>query len=183
MNRQEEWRDVKGYEGLYAVSNHGRVVSLERLVNAKYGKRTVPKKILRFGHNGHGYLAVSLSKECSFVSTPVHKIVAEAFIGMRPSKDHQINHIDGDKTNNHADNLEWVTGAENIRHSVRLRTFSKSKGVSVVDRNTNDLIKSCVSITEASEFTGVSVFRVVKICNGKSHSLVGLKNFNFKFEN
>lgn len=104
-----EWRPIEGYEGLYEVSNKGRVRSLNY-------RHTGEAKILRLCKNKDGYLCVHLSKNGTRYAKQVHRLVASAFIpniGDKP----QVNHIDGDKTNNKVDNLEWVTGKENMQHA------------------------------------------------------------------
>ncbi len=102
----EIWRDVVGYEGYYKVSNFGRVKSFHK------GK----SKILKFGVSPFGYLRVVLCKDFKKKNRPIHILVAQAFIP-NPDNKRQINHIDGDKTNNHVSNLEWATPAENIHHA------------------------------------------------------------------
>lgn len=105
----EEWRDVVGYEGLYEVSNFGRVKSLQRDV----------AKILKSNPGIGGYLRVVLCKNEVKKNRFVHVLVAQAFIP-NPEGKKQVNHRDGNKKNNHVDNLEWTTPAENIAHAFEL---------------------------------------------------------------
>lgn len=116
MAMSEVWKDVKGYEGYYQVSNKGRVRSVDRII--KMGKITgkVKGKILKIQNDGHGYGQVSLSREGKYKSYKVHRLVAEHFVP-NPNNLKHVNHIDGDKTNNNADNLEWVTQKENNQHA------------------------------------------------------------------
>jgi hypothetical protein len=119
----EEWRPVVGYEGLYEVSSTGDVRSLDKYIPCGYesrGKRLQRGKILKPYLNAHGYYTVALcnggpKKEQRTRS--VHQIVTEAFVGPRPSESHGVNHKDGNKANNDARNLEWVTAAENTKHA------------------------------------------------------------------
>lgn len=114
----EVWKDIKGYEGLYQVSNLGRVKSLKRQrdVNLPYSNTaTVPEKILKYG-TSQGYLAVTLAKNKINKKIRVHKLVALNFIPNPDNKPH-INHIDGNKHNNCVNNLEWVTPKENTKHA------------------------------------------------------------------
>lgn len=102
---QEIWKDIAGYEGLFQVSNLGRVKSLPR-------KNVTKEKILNGGDNGDGYIRVSLSNKFYYV----HRLVADAFIPKIEGKDF-VNHKDEVKSNNNVDNLEWCTNQENIIHS------------------------------------------------------------------
>ena len=106
---KEIWKDVVGWEGLYQVSNLGRVKSLPWVGHHKNDI------IMKMFGNGTGYLTVMLYKPAK--KKLVHRLVAEAFIP-RPDGKAQINHIDGNKTNNRVDNLEWCTQSENMRHRV-----------------------------------------------------------------
>lgn len=105
----EEWRDVVGYEGLYQVSNLGRVKSLDRVVNGKSHSQVIKRgKLLKIQYNIDGYCIVCLSKRSVYKHYKVHRLVAQAFI---PNLDNLpcVNHKDEDKTNNRVDNLEWCT--------------------------------------------------------------------------
>lgn len=97
------WKDVKDYEVEYQVSNFGHVYSIKR---EKYIKAYMDKD---------GYLIVGLCKDSKQKIYKVHRLVAKAFIP-NPENKQQVNHIDGDKTNNRVENLEWVTCQENIIH-------------------------------------------------------------------
>lgn len=118
----EVWKDIKGYEGLYQVSDHGRVRSMDRLI--KYSNGIIAKhkgKLLKFDKSkenkrGQFYLRVTLSKEDKQKRLQVHRIVAKHFIDKVKGKN-IINHIDGNPENNHFSNLEWCTYSENEYHS------------------------------------------------------------------
>lgn len=107
----EEWRPVVGYEGIYAVSSLGRV---KRTIA---GKGTYDGRILA-QQDTRGYRIVSLTWQAKAYHARVHKLVALAFIGPIPDKC-EINHKDGVKHNNRADNLEYVTHQENVLHASR----------------------------------------------------------------
>lgn len=111
---REIWKDVQGYKGQYQVSNLGRVKSLKRKLE---NGRTVSEKILNSSSKKKtqdGYLMVALAGR----TFRVNRLVATAFI---PNPDNKpvVNHIDGNKENNKADNLEWATISENMLHAYR----------------------------------------------------------------
>lgn len=112
----EMFTDVKGFEGLYLISNCGNVKSLPK--GDGNGGRT---RILKPEINARktiSYKRVTLSKEGKVYRFQVHRLVAEAFIA-NPDNKPFVNHIDNDGTNNHVSNLEWVTHSENMEHSSR----------------------------------------------------------------
>lgn len=116
----EIWKDVKDYEGLYQVSNIGRVKSLKKEVNGRGNKvRIVKERILKPVIVYNGYERVILSKNCKTKLYRVNRLVAQAFI---PNNNNYpiINHIDGDKRNNNVDNLEWCSYSHNSREAYRL---------------------------------------------------------------
>lgn len=116
-NQQEIWKDIKGYEGLYQVSNLGRVKSLERILHYCDGRhRPVKEKLLSCGVCKVGYRQVKLRLNKKTKTHYVHRLVANTFILNLESKP-QVNHKDGNKINNNIDNLEWVTHSENLQHS------------------------------------------------------------------
>lgn len=112
----EVFRPVEGYEGLYEVSNLGRVKSL------KWGK----ERILKPGMDGCGYLKANLYKEGKIKHFMVHRLVAQAFIP-NPEGLPQINHKDEDKTNNRVDNLEWCTAKYNSNYGTRIEQMVQSR--------------------------------------------------------
>lgn len=115
----EVWKPVKGYEGLYKVSNQGRVRSLDRVIkcvkNNKEYERAVKGKILSLPDNVE-YAIIHLWRDNKGENKLVHRLVAETFKG-NPEGKPLVNHIDGDKHNNRASNLEWVTASENTQHA------------------------------------------------------------------
>lgn len=104
----EEWREVDGFDGRYLVSNMGRVFS-----TGKFGRKC---GVMSLG-NCRGYRTVGLTSDCGTVSKRVHRLVADAFVPGRSFDRNQVNHINGDRSDNRAENLEWVTQSENILHA------------------------------------------------------------------
>jgi DNA-binding XRE family transcriptional regulator len=112
----EIWKQVKGFESLYEVSNQGRVKSLQRFVNGKNGANKPLKETIIQLKTDKGYLRVNLWKNQKSKRFAVHRLVAEAFIDKIEGKDY-VNHKNGIKTDNRIENLEWVTLSENIIHA------------------------------------------------------------------
>lgn len=125
----EEWRDINDFEGLYQISNLGRVKSLERVEKARNGrKRMIKEKILTGGEYIKGYKFVCLSKDYKKKQISVHRLVAITFIPNNENKP-QVNHIDGDIRNNTLSNLEWNTNSENGIHSYRVLGRKNARGM------------------------------------------------------
>lgn len=113
----ESWKPIKGYEGYYEISNFGNVRSLDRKVKGKNGKfQSLKGKNLKTPPGKPGYPTVSLQINNIPKTFAVHRLVAKHFIPKVQGKD-VVNHIDGNKTNNHHKNLEWVTHSENHMHA------------------------------------------------------------------
>lgn len=116
MTMNEEWRDIKGYENVYQVSNLGKVRSLH------YGRT----RILAQSENIDGYLVVNLCINMNKRSFRVHRLVASAFIA-NPQNKPQVNHIDENKKNNQIKNLEWTTEKENSTYGTRTKRAADSR--------------------------------------------------------
>ena len=112
------WKDIKGYEGLYQISDDGLVKSLERVGIDKNNRRfPVKEKILTLKlPKGAFYYQILLYKNSNYKLFRIHRLVADAFL-YKSDKNQEVNHKDGNKLNNRKDNLEWVTKSENINHS------------------------------------------------------------------
>lgn len=126
----EIWKDIKGYEGYYQVSDLGAVRAMERTVLNKHGlPQRYPAKLLKFDVSDMGcskYYRVTLTKEHKSVRFLVHRLVAMAFIP-NPQDKEFINHIDNNGEHNWVSNLEWVTHSENMIHSQKQGRLFKTQ--------------------------------------------------------
>ena len=164
----ENWKDIKGYEGLYKVSSYGRIMTVRK--NAIL----CPAKTISNG------LTVSLSKNGKVEKRQVSRLVAAAFI---PNPDNKpcVDHIDGDRANNHADNLRWVTAKENCNNPITKSRLHKKIGVYMTGRlgglhqrakeiamysACGDLIKTFLSVKDAQRETGLNDSNIIKCCKG-----------------
>lgn len=121
----EIWKDIKGYEGLYQVSNYGRIKALSKTVNRGKCHRSWKEHYLKYGVDNRGYYKTHLSKNGVNKTVKVHRIVAQTFINNQLNKK-EVNHKDGNKQNNTVDNLEWVTKSENQLHAYKTGLNSKA---------------------------------------------------------
>jgi hypothetical protein len=157
---QEEWRDVLGFEGRYSVSNHGRV----------RGRSCVLKAQLQ----NAGYLAVHLHKNGMRSVALVHRLVASAFVG-NPFAHDYVNHIDSNKLNNTASNLEWCTNSYNNLHAYANGREPYRHGVVGVHLATKEVIyfKSQRDAERALSTTGKQSSAVHHCLVGKKKSAYG----------
>lgn len=155
----ERWKDIPGYEGMYQVSNLGRVKSMARVICNGKGYYLSKEKILKPNVLAKGYLQVELQKNRKRHCLQVHRIVAATFID-NPHKDlyNQVNHLNGNKQDNRVWNLEWCNNSINQLHAWRigLQTISGKAGRPrrkvILSKDGNDLIFNCVA--DASRFLG-----------------------------
>lgn len=161
----EIWKDVKGYKGLYQVSNLGRIKSLPRF--------TTKGGIRKLRSHANGYLYFSAWKNGKVKMLNVHRLVAQAFIS-NPNNYPQVNHKDEDKTNNEVSNLEWCSAKYNSNYGSGKRWASKQESFPVIcfDLQGNEL-ETFESITEAKNQTGAN--NISAVCKGKLKTSGGFK--------
>jgi len=186
---EEVFKDIKGYEGMYQVSNLGRVKSLIRkwVVKEKILKIVPHIRKNKYGvYYNDGYLQVGLTdKNKKGHSYSIHQLIARAFI-QNPNHYKEINHINGIKSDNIVENIEWCTHSGNISHAVKnkLMKFNygkdhhNSKYVLQYDLN-GKLIAEYVSITEASKKTNILHSAISAVCHNKGKTSGG---FIWKFK-
>lgn len=172
---KEIWKDITGYEGLYQVSNYGKVKSLKRTINLKNCKYSKKENILKT-YTNRGYIQIGLCKNGKRVTKKVHRIVAETFTA-NPYNNPCVNHIDGNKENNCVKNLEWCNYKENSIHYVK--NFSKdryskikSKKVYQYDIN-NTFIREWKSVKEIHKELNISKSSIYMCCLNKINSAGG----------
>lgn len=178
LNYENEiWKDIKNYEGLYQVSNLGRVKSLERL--DALGHR-LKEKILKPGINQYGYYQVVLCKQSVQKHYMVHRLVFEAF-NCQITEGLQVNHINEIKTDNRLENLNLMTCKENCNWGTRNERSAKKqingkKSKPVLQFTLDDiLVKEYPSIRQAERETGFNQAHIVKCCKGKYKQMYGFK--------
>lgn len=124
----ENWKDIKGYEGYYQVSNLGRIKSLKRTVCYSNGKSVTYAEKIRKSSNSE-YRLIALSKDGNVKMFKISRIVANHFLNKVEGK-YIVNHIDGNKHNDHVENLEYVTTSENIIHAFENGLIQKKNKIS-----------------------------------------------------
>ena len=175
----EIWRDVVGYEGVYQVSNFGNVRSLDRYVkcsNKPNTKRLSNGKILTKQKNKNGYLSVYFSIKNKGQHKKIHRLVCEAFHEKEVGKT-IVNHIDGNKENNIASNLEWCTSKENIAHAIENGLFPLGEDARDSILTSSEVLEirsnNIISYNELSEKYGVSISTITDIKNFRSWKWLG----------
>ena len=183
---KELWKDIDGYEGLYQVSNKGRVKSLDSV-----GSRNVPGlesyivkgRVLSPSKHRHGYRLIMLRKDGHRGSFLVHRLVAKAFL-QNPKSNRVVNHKDGVKDNNCVDNLEWVTNGENNQHAwnsgLRKKLYgSKSTNAKLTDSDVRHIkmgLLCGIQVGELSDIFEVSRATIGNIRTGKTYPNVSLNS-------
>jgi len=115
---EEIWKPVPGYEGLYDVSNHGRVRSHDQILNRKNGTVRWKGKVLKRQRGSKGHYGVNLHKDGKSKTHYIHRLVAEQFLD-NPEQHPLVRHLDDVKENNHVSNLAWGTHADNMQDAIR----------------------------------------------------------------
>ena len=163
----EVWKNIDGYEGLYQISNYGRVKSCDRYV---YSKKNggfyfhIKEKIMKLNTTHDGYLFISLSKNGIKTPRRISRLVAEAFIP-NPNNLPQVNHIDEDKSNNNVSNLEWCSNSYNVNYGSRNKKCKEKNAIKVcaIVKSTG-AIEYYDSIMDAAEKLHYNSFSNISAC-------------------
>lgn len=160
------FKTIEGYDNLYCINQFGDIVSPSYIDKRGFLRKT---KVLTPTQDHKGYLRVALNKNGRQKRVFVHRLVAKTFIENHEDKP-QVNHLDGDKTNNHVSNLEWCTNQENIKHSYKngLRTGTNHVGErnnmsKLSDSIVIEIINSDKSVSELAILYSVSKSAIYKI--------------------
>lgn len=181
---EEIWKDIVGYEGLYQVSNYGRIKRLSGFYfcgHRNQDKRIINETIMSFSKNQKGYFALRLSKDGERKGYLVHRLVWITFNGSIP-EGMQVNHINEIKTDNRLCNLNLMTPKENVNWGTRnIRVANsltdntkKTKSVNQLDINGN-FLKKWNSFKEIENTLGYSKTLICRLCRGKGNSAYGYK--------
>jgi len=176
-NPGEIWRAISGFEGLYEASSLGRVRSLDRVIvqASKWGtEMRFPKrgKVLTPRPDGSGYPVLQLRRDNRSHAINVHRLIAIAFLGER--KGMHVNHINGIKSDNRIENLEWCTRSENMQHARRIGLVTDHKPVIGTPKNGGDPI-TFPSIAEAARQLGGSTGNIQSAAKGRAPSAYGYR--------
>ena len=173
----EIWKDVIGLEGIFQVSNMGRIRSLDKYANVcGGGKRLVKGRILKPTKLQNGYYEAQFHHKGERIIYLLHRLVAIHFID-NPLNLPEVNHKDENPQNNNVENLEWCTSKYNANYGTRnIRMMENREFVSVIqfDKNGN-MIKQWNKMTDACKETGADISSMIRVCKGKQDTCVGYK--------
>ena len=181
MEDKEIWKPIKGYDIEYLISNYGNIISPEHKIIDKRGiEQKFKKRIIKPVLHSTGYYVVTFRKQGKKITIRIHRLVAELFVE-NPNNYNIVDHIDGNKTNNKATNLRWVTNSENIRNENTYNNFkekvtqvrkSEIKPVYQLDNNYN-VIHKFNSTDEAANSVGCTASLIRNCCKIKHYKAKG----------
>lgn len=185
---EEIWKDIKGYEGLYQVSNLGRVRSLNRVVRHSRGlpyMKTVRGRIMSIDHLSREYRRINLCVNNVRKSFFIHRLVASSFIENNDGLP-EVNHLNGIKTDNRATNLEWCTSSDNSKHAIRIGLQKPTRPwrgkMGILNPSSKPVLQltkqgrriaEYASAHEAMRATGIDFSFIAMCCRGKCKTAKG----------
>jgi len=169
---EEHWKEIKNYKGYYEVSNLGNVRSLNRSYTDSLGRYVTKKGRIQKKYIRRNYYSVWLYKDNKSTPFSIHRLVALSFVNNYKNKNY-VNHIDGDKLNNHFLNLEWCTAKENTHHAIKtglitFNTGSKARASKLKEKDIIFIFNSGLKQQEIADKLGVSSSNISAIKRGKS---------------
>ena len=170
----EVWKDVNGFEGHYQISNLGRVKSLRRkFLCGNGGYRILDETIAKLTKDNKGYYRKCLLNHGYKKSERIHRLVAKHFIP-NPQNKPQINHINGIKTDNRVENLEWATNGENQSHAYKLglRDHNKARKIQEIDENGN-ILREFSMIKDAALLYNINNYSITNVLKNRQKSTKG----------
>lgn len=166
----EVWKDIENYEGIYQVSNYGRVRSLSRTIICGGYPRKLKGRILNDNIDAHGYTYYFLYKDGISKRFKGHRLVAKAFIE-NPHNYNFINHKDENKRNNKATNLEWCNPTYNLNYGTRSQKYMKP--IVMINPKNGEVIRKFNSLKQAESELNISHSKISNVCYGKRKTAGG----------
>lgn len=166
MAKEEIWKDIKGFENCFSISNYGRVKNIK--------KNTLRKLTLA----KNGYLVISLWNKTKKERIPllIHRLVAEHFVN---GNDECVNHIDGNKLNNYFENLEWCSLAYNTKHAYKNKLINNHCSIEIIENGMQfRTIKNCVDWLKENGFPKAQHSNIISTIQGKRNYAYG---FTYKY--
>lgn len=180
MIMEEIWKPVPEFEDLYQVSNLGRVKALSKRVNTWNGGKCLAEQMIKpvIQHSGYAHIGLWRQQKCKQVR--LHRLVATVFCpNDDPSNKTQVNHINENKLDNRACNLEWCTAKQNTNHGTAIarRVYGRERAVECLDKTTGSTVRIFKSQAEANDWCGVSRYdgHISACCNGKQKTAYGYR--------
>lgn len=176
---KEIWKDIDGFEGIYQISNYGRLKALSKQLKGRNSYRNVKEKVLKPAIGTCGYYQYPLSHNSKKKTILIHREVAKAFVD-NPNELYEVNHKDENRLNNHFENLEWCDRSYNNSYNDRTKraaetqrnTHPSRKAVEQIDKNGN-IVATYQSEREAERISGIIHNNICECIKGKRKSAGG----------
>ena len=170
---EEIWKPVSGFDGYYEVSNLGNVKSIDRYIIDSRGRRRFFKgQVLKTRHSHNGYVLCNLKKDGNNYNVRVNRLVAKAFVE-NPENYDEVNHIDFNKDNNKATNLEWCSNKYNINYTYKNDKSKSQKHVQKIDPITMEVLDEYISLAEAARINKGRYQNISRCCKHDGYTHLG----------